>query len=151
MSGRRPGNGEFRLRLTFAGSPEGVRSALGEMRAFLQRAGTDEDAAGTAEIVLAEALNNVAEHAYATMPEAPISLDLDLSDAALHAEITDAGAALPQFRLPEGSLPDLGRACDPPEGGFGWFLIRQLSSTLDYRRQEGRNVLRIEIPRGALP
>lgn len=123
-----------------------VRSALGEMRRFCAVSGLDEDACGTAEIVLAEVLNNVAEHAFADGNRGDIRVTLQLQGGALTAEIIDAGAALPGHEPPKGKLPPLdGSTAAMPEGGFGWFLIRTLTDGLSYRRQDGENHLRLRI------
>ena len=53
------------LRLTFPASPSAVRETLARMMAAMPLAGLSDSERGTAEIVLAEVLNNIAEHAYA--------------------------------------------------------------------------------------
>jgi serine/threonine-protein kinase RsbW len=138
-----------KLRLTFAASCGDVRAALADLRSFLQGAGLSADACGTAEIVLAEALNNVAEHAYAMSGSGTIQLEVTLMPGALAANITDEGAPLPGLCLPHARNPTPGKPAkdgagqDLPEGGFGWFLIHNLTSSLRYRRLDGRNHLHL--------
>lgn len=132
------------MALTANASPDGVRAALSDIRAFLRAAHLGEDACGTVEIVLAEALNNVAEHAYAMTGTGTIQINLALKDGALKVDIVDEGAALPGLRLPAGRAPDLGvPGTALPEGGFGWFVIHSLTSTLNYRRRDGCNHLHL--------
>jgi serine/threonine-protein kinase RsbW len=95
-----------------------------------------------AELVLAEVLNNVAEHAYG---DAGGKVEVSLQHAAdgLRCLIVDEGRAMPGGQLPVGRLPsglDVVLA-DLPEGGFGWHLIRSLSTNLTYARVEGQNRL----------
>lgn len=52
-------------RLVFDSDPLAVREALRRLAACPPLCLLDDDMRGTAEIVLAEALNNVVEHAYA--------------------------------------------------------------------------------------
>ena len=104
------------------------------------------------EIVLAEVLNNIVEHAFPAPQEHHaaariITLDLHAHGAALHCTIRDEGAAMPALCLPPGHCPDLGTAPENlPEGGFGWFLIRSLTCDLRYVREPGCNRLSFAIP-----
>ncbi len=112
------------------------------MRGFLDTNGFDADACGTAEIVLAEALNNIAEHAFATTQTGTIRVTLTPGQTGLTAEIVDKGTALPGLCPPVGQLPPLGGTTRSlPEGGFGWFLIRTLTDCLSYTRHAGENHL----------
>lgn len=95
---------------------------------------------GTAEIVLAEALNNIVEHAYSCY-EGEIEISLQLRKDELVCKISDTGLPMPDGQLPSGKLPNFGRLDSLPEGGFGWHLIRSLSKDLDYHREDGRNFL----------
>lgn len=119
-----------------------VRKVLCQALSAEPLAGLSDDDRGTAEIVLAEVLNNVVEHAYAA-GTGPILLTLQLGDGWLHCLVEDEGAAMP------GGEPPAGRAPDPaalPEGGFGWHLIRVLCSGLRYERQDGMNRLSFSLP-----
>lgn len=94
---------------------------------------------GNAEIVLAEVLNNIVEHAYAAGP-GRIELTLRQDGDGLRCTIADEGCPMPGGAPPDGRLP----AADPddlPEGGFGWHMIRTLTRDLAYRRDGGRNLL----------
>ncbi len=125
-----------------AASDGAVRASLAAMRFYLRGSGLDDGACGTAEIVLAEALNNVVEHAYAGSRTGEIRVTLAPRGGALTAEIVDWGAALPGLSPPTGRLPPLGGTIGAmPEGGFGWFLIRTLSHSLSYTRHGGENCL----------
>ncbi|MET4100938.1 serine/threonine-protein kinase RsbW [Roseovarius sp. MBR-78] len=131
---------EFHLR---AGASEmSVRGLLSALRARLRAHGLPEAACGTVEIVLAEALNNIVEHAYAGTDRGEIRLHARLGPGKLICTLSDRGAALPAQGLPEGRLPEIGPAQDTlPEGGFGWFLIRSLTRDIRYSRDAGGNRL----------
>lgn len=137
------------LRLVIASDSLAVRHALAQMLADPALCSRDEDLRGRAEIVLAEVLNNIVEHAYADGP-GEITVELSASSGGIECCICDTGAEMPGLALPAGKLA----ACDPddlppddlPEGGFGWFLIRSLTEGLCYARADGCNELRFRLP-----
>jgi serine/threonine-protein kinase RsbW len=98
------------------------------------------DCLGTTELVLAEALNNVVEHAYANY-SGQIEVEVRRDPDQLRFHIADKGLPMPGAEPPLGRLPAVGALQDLPEGGFGWFLIRSLSQDLAYRREGERNLL----------
>ena len=119
-----------------------VRAALADMRAMLARSGLDDDTLGSVELVLAEVLNNICEHAYAGQAPGPVRLRATLGAARLSVCLRDRGRPLPGGTLPEGHLPDpTGPRGSLPEGGFGWFLIRDLTDSVTYSRDTGENRL----------
>ena len=130
----------------FPGTPEGVRCALGAVRAALTERDAGSEEAFSAELVVAEALNNVVEHALAGDCEPVFHLALDLSVQGVLVEIRDRGKAMPDGCPPLGELPGASRnLAEFPEGGYGWFLIRELARDLDYQRIAGENRLSFRI------
>ncbi|MDZ7905785.1 MAG: ATP-binding protein [Cypionkella sp.] len=104
-----------------------------------------DDLRGTAEIVMAEALNNIVEHAYAAGAGA-IEISVDLGETGLNCTIADYGTPMPGHSLPQGAPHALNDMDDLPEGGFGWFLIRTLAQDLQYSRIRDQNFLRFRLP-----
>lgn len=99
----------------------------------------DAEQRDSALLVLAEVLNNVAEHAYCGQV-GPVAVSLRFSGGHVLMRVVDRGVAAPVL----GS----GAGCDPhslPEGGFGTGLIRTLAQGIDQRRRMGCNVLRFRI------
>lgn len=134
---------------TVSATEQGIRTGLADMRSFLVASGFDADVCGTTEIVLAEAMNNIAEHAFApTGAETnEIRVTLTTDDRDLTCDIVDKGVAMPGRCPPIGQLPSLdGTANTLPEGGFGWYLIRTLTDSLSYKRHRGENHLSLRIP-----
>lgn len=129
------------FRLTIAATAESVREALIRIAASGPMAALDQDHRAAAEIVLAEALNNIVEHAYFTGP-GDISIRLAGTSGGISCQIADHGREMPGRQLPRGTLPPDNLA----EGGFGWYLIRSLTQGLDYRRRDGRNLLHFVLP-----
>lgn len=131
-------------RFVIAADPMSVRHALQAVFARLTAWRMSADARDSAQIVLAEALNNIVKHAYAQAP-GEIEVTLDLSATELTCRIVDSGLPLPGCSvLPAWVAPSPG-GCDLPEGGYGWHLIRTLSQDLSYRREGGRNFLTFKI------
>jgi serine/threonine-protein kinase RsbW len=117
--------------------PLSVRHGLKSLFESLLLRQLDDEDRGKAEIVLAEALNNIVEHAYAG-GDGQIELTIRVNGQGLNIRIVDHGVPMPDNSLPSGILGD---PADLPEGGFGWYLIRTLSEDLAYHRLEGRNLL----------
>lgn len=103
-----------------------------------------DDNRSNAEVVLAEALNNIVEHAY-DCENGQIEVRLRPSLGLLHCNIFDAGAPMPNDELPAGLAQPIGPGHTLPEGGFGWFLIRTLTTHLNYRRIDARNHLSFQL------
>lgn len=145
-----PGLATPHLRMRLPPRPDAVRDCLIRLRASLHLMGLDEALSNRTEIALAEALNNIVEHAFPAAATGQwISLILQVCDTDLCLELRDNGQPMPQGdparpppRLPEGLA----------EGGYGWPLICKLCSHVGYDRQGGENVLTLAIPRtGAGP
>lgn len=133
-------NQQHAICLSISSDPLAVRNGLADLFDDYAMSCLSDDVRGTAEIVLAEVLNNIVEHAYACYPgEIEIRVQIRAQD--LQFNIIDAGLAMPDDQLPLGQLRDLGAADDLPEGGFGWFLIRTLSRDLSYVRSGRQNQL----------
>jgi serine/threonine-protein kinase RsbW len=134
-----PADDEPRLVDHFPARPDEVRAGLARIMAHPLLLALNEEERGTVELVLAEVLNNVAEHAYARFPG---NVEVDLTFACDHIRvcISDWGLPMPGFEAPSGALPEAS-AEDIPEGGFGWYMIRSLSSDLHYHREDGENAL----------
>lgn len=131
-------------RLTIPATPIAVRHVLEQVFTPARIASLPTDLADRAQLVLAEALNNIVEHAYAEY-DGQIDLMIDLSDRGCACKITDRGLPMPFRCLPAG-LPPAANSDELPEGGFGWLLIRTLSNDLDYRHTDGCNHLSFRIP-----
>lgn len=132
------------LQLVLQADPLSVRHVLRVMRVRLA-AELSESTAGSLEIVLAEVLNNIVEHAYRG-EGGRIDLCIGAGRGGLLCRVTDQGGAMPGGVLPDPPRlpPDLAIE-DLPEGGFGWRMVRDLAQDLHYRRRAGSNVLRFRM------
>lgn len=127
---------------TFPATFEAVRAAIGTALRALSPLDFSEEEEGSVQLLLAEALNNVVEHSYAPHESGKVTLILRHGRAGLLVEIRDLGKPMPNGRVPIGENPSEGS--EPrvvAEGGFGWFLIRELARDLIYDRRDGENFL----------
>ena len=132
-------------RFQFDGDPHGVRAILDDVAGVLV-AHDAADRSLNCQIVLAEVLNNIIEHAYRGRG-GPITLDLTCGGGRVAFAVADQGDPLP-------GIADLGRRFPPlcsdapmtwPEGGFGWALVRELARNIRYDRTDGTNRLQFDI------
>lgn len=133
------------MQLTIKSDPIAVRDGLCVILAGPIIQTMEEGARGVAQIVLAEVLNNIVEHAYADSP-GEIFIGLAHHPDGVWVTIKDRGHAFPKEELPQGLLPEMGSLADLPEGGFGWYLIRTLVRNLTYLRADGQNNLSFCLP-----
>ena len=132
---------ELSLSRTLDGSLPAISAGLQEMFSSDLLMALSEGSRGTVEIVLAEALNNVVEHAYANY-SGSIQIRITQGDGFLFVKVVDSGLPMPGEELPGGRLGQTTDIQDLQEGGFGWYLIRSLSQELTYLRDGNMNILR---------
>jgi len=132
--------GQDTIRIALQSEPMAVRRALKVLFRGRRLRRLQDDHRGTAELVLAEVLNNVVEHAYAEAT-GRIEVYVGLQDRAVTFTVVDQGVEMPGHVLPEGILRDHRQTDDLPEGGFGWHMIRTLAKDIDYRRRDNCNEL----------
>lgn len=128
-------------------TPDAVTQALHEVHDALGKCSDRCAPTGMWEIALAETLNNIVEHAYCDTPTGEIEMQLCFGQGQMTAEFTDHGYPMPGGTAPSGEAANVNVPLeDMPEGGFGWFLIRSLTSRLEYSRRGNSNHLFLEIP-----
>lgn len=130
------------LDLSFQAIDARASTGIATLGTRLVELGVPVDRAGDIKIALAEAINNVVEHAYADALPADIRVKCSLCRSLLEVQILDTGNPMPGLQAPRGIPASVETTRQNlPEGGFGWFLIRQLTSEVRYERQEGHNLL----------
>ncbi|GAA3856976.1 ATP-binding protein [Celeribacter arenosi] len=139
------------LRLDVSATPYGVQIGLTTLRDGLRGIGIDDSELPSVELVLAEIFNNIVEHALAETEDGVIEVGLQCTPNGLWITVEDDGNPMPDGKPPLGLLPAVDvPVCDLPEGGFGWFLIRELAHDLTYTREGDKNLLvfRMAVGRG---
>lgn len=123
-----------------------MRATLVQAVAALSDTDISREQTGLTELVLAEVLNNIVEHAYAGRQDGQISLQVTRTGRMLRLDIRDQGTALLGERLPPARAVNLDVPRDElPEGGFGWYLIHRLAHQVEYRRSGADNHLAIRL------
>ena len=126
-----------------------VREALARMMEQLIALELSDEDRGNVELVLAEAMNNIVEHAYVGKPHGTVELHIMPTDSGLVCHLRDEGHPMPEGKAPMGNQAMLDcETEDLPEGGFGWSLIRDLAHELNYTRVSGKNLLSFRIAVG---
>lgn len=141
----------LRLKVKFLSNQNEVTEMVRAAETWLRDCGAGTEFVGDVALVLAEALNNVVEHAYKYREDGIIDVELAYKGTTLQMMIEDRGEifpGLPEKKTmtgPEQELHDL------PEGGFGWFLIHSLTTAMEYEHQAGKNhlALKLEEPQSA--
>ncbi len=143
----RPSMADMQFTLEFPGSPKAVRHVLTDIRGRAKEGGSGPDTVGQIEIVLAEVLNNVVEHALRHEEEGEIHLRATHTAQGWHFDIRDTGVPIPGGLVPRPDLPSPDCPLrDLPEGGFGWAIVNMLARELSYVRVDGCNHLSFSIP-----
>lgn len=94
-------------------------------------------------LTLEEILTNIVKYAFPYDHTSSIDVILEMTESAVCIQIADQGR---EFDPCSFLAPHLGESileCD--EGGRGIHLVRQAANSMDYRRENGKNVLTIMI------
>lgn len=132
---------ELRLKIAILSVQDEVTSVITQICTWLLDHGVPTEIAQELELVLAEALNNVVEHAYLYREDGEIEIAIKLTPEMMTAKIIDSGQKfdgpppLREVDVESMSLEEL------PEGGFGWNLIRTLTDNVEFQRLDERNQL----------
>src|ERR1700733_15238597 len=128
----------------------GSISALSEfVRGGAVATGIADDELVKLDLVLEEILINVARYAYTPETGAVEVAYAQAGPGKLHVEIADYGRV---FNPLQADPPDLSRGlADRPIGGLGVFLVRSMVDSIDYRREQDRNILSFTFPLDDLP
>ena len=129
----------------FDSSLDDVAEATKKAMAWLRHQGIDTELAGRTELVLAEALNNVVEHGYQFKKTGDVELQIAFCSSEVDITIRDQGRELGQ--IPCKKDMDRGELAldELPEGGFGWFLIHEMTSKIEYKHSRGKNILSLRL------
>ena len=94
-----------------------------------------------ADLALEEHVTNVLKYAYSDSASHEIRVRLSCNAQALLVEVEDDGRAFNPLDL---APVDISAPLEQrPIGGLGIHLMRQFMDALDYRREGGRNILRM--------
>ena len=100
--------------------------------------GLPPDSIFNVNLGLDEVITNIIRYAHDDGRQHPIVVRLAHEPGVLTAEVEDDGRA---FNPLEAPIPDLNASIDErPIGGLGIHLVRSMMNSVEYRREDGRNV-----------
>jgi anti-sigma regulatory factor (Ser/Thr protein kinase) len=103
--------------------------------------GINEDVCFEVRLALEEAVSNTIKYGYEDDQVHMIQVRAGMEDQRFLLEIEDDGKAFNPLEKPD---PDLSLPVDKkPIGGLGIYLVRSLMDHVEYRRNGGRNLLRL--------
>ena len=108
----------------------------------LERLGCPPKAKAQIDICIDEIFSNIARYAYGPgTGSATVRLDFDETERLVSLTLIDRGSPFDPRDVPD---PDITSPLDErPIGGLGLFMVRKMVDALDYRREDGRNILTI--------
>jgi anti-sigma regulatory factor (Ser/Thr protein kinase) len=129
------------LEIVLKNRPKEKPRLLRAFEAFAAEHRLPAKARQAADLALEEHVTNVLNYAYADSALHEIRVRLSCDEHVLHVEIEDDGQAFNPLAVPpvDTSIPLEQR----PLGGLGIHLMRQFMDALEYRREGGRNILRM--------
>ncbi len=113
-----------------------VRKKIGECHA-------DEKKLLKIDLLLEELIVNIIKYGLSGVENGLIRVSVDLKGHCLLLEISDNGIA---FNPLDQKAPDLSiNIKDRKPGGFGIFIVKQISRSMEYVRQSNMNIIRLAI------
>lgn len=134
--------------LNLPATVESLKTATEFVRRGAGKAGLSGDRLGVLDLIVEELFINVARYSYPPGANGSVQISWWVPETGLLAvEITDEGIAFDPLSRTD---PDLESSLsERAVGGLGVFLVRQMTSSLHYRREEGRNRVRFELSASA--
>jgi serine/threonine-protein kinase RsbW len=127
------------LSLTLRNHTSEIGRLVDRIDAFGAEAGLPPDVTFRLALSLDEIVSNVIRHGLDDNTERQILVTLDIVDGHVTATVVDDGVP---FDPRDAPLPDLAASLDERQaGGLGMHLVRETMDEIDYRRENGRNVL----------
>lgn len=124
--------------LTLEASLEALAAISEFIVAQARSAGLDDHAIWEVQLATDEAATNVIQHSYRQSP-GPITISADKVDGSFVVTISDRGRAFDPEKVPE---PDLVSPLEERKtGGLGLYLMRKLMDHVEFRFDEGENIL----------
>lgn len=95
-------------------------------------------------LVLDELITNIISYGYADMDEHPIDVSLSMEGTTLTLRIEDDAEPFNILEAPEPELDVPLEDRIKPIGGMGVHLVKNLMNCVDYRRENGKNIVTMQ-------
>jgi serine/threonine-protein kinase RsbW len=127
------------LTLTLKNDPSEIGRLVDLLEAFGPQSGLTDDATFKLTLALDEIVANVVRHGFDDDREHRIEVKVTVDDRTVTASVEDDGL---EFDPREAPVPDLDLPIEMRKpGGLGMHLVKATMDSVEYRRQDGRNIL----------
>ena len=134
-----------KLSLTLVNKIDALAPAHTAMREFLEQRGIGERGIYHVELVFEELFTNTVRHGYADSATHFIEVNLRVSDDDIVMTFDDDARGFDPSTV---ELPDLPTSIEHAmPGGLGLTLVHRTATAMRYERANGRNRLRLSVPR----
>jgi anti-sigma regulatory factor (Ser/Thr protein kinase) len=124
-------------------TPDAISAIMDDVFAFLETEKVDDRAAHHVVLILEEVLTNLGTHG--DCADHPAEVSIHVLPHEVSARVSDRGTP---FDLTQAPDPALDMSTEHrPIGGLGLFLVRKLSSRVEYHRRGDRNRLEFAVAR----
>ncbi|HJY35328.1 MAG TPA: ATP-binding protein [Vicinamibacterales bacterium] len=133
------------LTLTLKNDPSEIGRLVDLLEAFGPQSGLTDDATFKLTLALDEIVANVVRHGFDDDREHRIEVKVTVDDRTVTASVEDDGV---EFDPREAPVPDLDLPIEMRKpGGLGMHLVKATMDSVEYRRQDGRNILTVAFAR----
>jgi serine/threonine-protein kinase RsbW len=133
------------LTLTLKNDPSEIGRLVDLLEAFGPQSGLTDDATFKLTLALDEIVANVVRHGFDDDREHRIEVKVTVDDRTVTASVEDDGL---EFDPREAPVPDLDLPIEMRKpGGLGMHLVKATMDSVEYRRQDGRNILTVAFAR----
>jgi anti-sigma regulatory factor (Ser/Thr protein kinase) len=133
------------LTLTLKNEPSEIGRLVDLLEAFGPQSGLTDDATFKLTLALDEIVANVVRHGFDDDREHRIEVKVTVDDRTVTASVEDDGL---EFDPREAPVPDLDLPIEMRKpGGLGMHLVKSTMDSVEYRRQDGRNILTVAFAR----
>lgn len=131
------------LALTLTNNLSEIRRLVEELDRFGHAVGLMPDVSFKLTLALDEVVSNVIRHAFGPGTEGHVDVHITYRDNIVTAVVRDPGPAYDIRNTPPPKM-DVPISERRP-GGLGVYLVRVLMDSLDYRREDGHNVVTLTV------
>jgi len=128
--------------ITVLAATENISKITAFVDAELENIGCPPKANAQIDICIDEIVANIAHYAYGSETgNATVRLDFDEAERIVSLAFIDSGMPFDPLDVPE---PDItSPLAERPIGGLGLFMVKNMMDSMDYRREDGHNILTI--------
>ena len=131
------------LSMTFANDMEELTNVLQVVNVFLEPRELQSKLIYAVNLILEEILVNIIKYGYDDEDSHEIEIQVGMEEEEVAITVIDDGKEFNPLTVPG---PDRsGSAMDRLEEGLGLQFVRHMRNAMEYRREEGKNILRIWI------